>query len=158
MNGWLRSARPVLGDHYGLALFRVFLGVVLMYGTWDNVVSHERMLEFRDFLAANDFAYPLFCAYLSAWAQFACGLAIAIGAVTRVAAAIMVVNFVVALGMVHVGLPFPANIAPLAMLFGALLLVLDGSGPLSLDARYQARRGHPDLAQRRDSAVASIAR
>ena len=120
------------GAGYGLTLFRVFLGVVLMYGTLDNVLHHERMLEFRDFLAANGFAYPLFCAYLSAWTQFVCGTAIVFGVFTRPAAALMVVNFLVALAMVHVGLPFSANIAPLAMLFGALLLLLDGPGPLAL--------------------------
>ena len=137
---WSGPTTRVPAARYGLALFRIFLGAVLVYGTWDNVASGERMLEFREFLAANGFAYPLFCAHLSAWAQFVCGLAIALGLATRLAAAVMVVNFVVALAMVHVGLPFSANIAPLAMLFGAALLVLDGGGPFSLDARLQRVR------------------
>ena len=132
MFDWMRSTADARGTGYGLALFRIFLGLTLVYGTWDNVFSHERMLEFRDFLAANGFPYPLFCAYLSAYAQFLCGLAIALGIGTRAAAAVMVVNFVVALAMVHVALPFSANIAPLAMLFGAALLVLDGPGRFAL--------------------------
>ena len=135
---WLKA--PDRSAGYGLALFRLFLGVTLMYGTWDNVVSQERMLEFRDFLGANGFPYPLFCAYLSAYAQFSCGLAIALGFATRAAAAVMAVNFVVALAMVHVRLPFSANIAPLAMLFGSLLLLLDGGGRFAFDAV----RGSPE--------------
>lgn len=119
----------------GVFLFRLFLGAVLVYGTADNVLSHERMLEFRAFLADNGFPYPLFCAYLSAYAQFVCGLLLLFGAFTRSAALVMVVNFLVALAMVHIGLPFNANIAPLAMLFGAVLFLFHGGGAYSFDAR-----------------------
>lgn len=119
----------------GVFLFRLFLGSVLVYGTADNVLSHERMLEFRDFLADSGFPYPLFCAYLSAYAQFVCGLLLLVGAFTRWAALVMVVNFLVALAMVHIGLPFSANIAPMAMLFGAVLFLFHGAGAYSLDAR-----------------------
>lgn len=119
----------------GTVLLRLFLAFVLIYGTQDNVFSRERMLEFRDFLAQNGFPWPLASAYLSAYAQFACGILILVGYMTRSAALVMVVNFLVALGMVHVGLPFNANIAPLAMLFGSLFLFFHGPGPFALDGR-----------------------
>lgn len=123
----------------GVPVFRLFLGVVLMWGTIDNVTSHAHMLEFRDFLAANGFPYPLLSARVSAWAQFLAGLAFVAGAATRLAAAVMIVNFAVALAMVHAGLPFSANIAPLAMLFGALLLFLHGPGAWALDGVLDSR-------------------
>lgn len=123
----------------GVFLFRLFLGSVLMYGTVDNVLSPARMLEFRDFLEQNGFPYPLFCAHLSVYAQVLCGTLILVGAFTRPAALVMVVNFVVALVMVHVGLPFSANIAPLAMLFGSLLFLFHGGGVYSVDAVRVAR-------------------
>ena len=53
----------------------------------------------------------------------------------------VVVNFVVALLMVHVGQPFNANIAPLAMLVGGLFFVLYGAPRYSLDAVLA--RGRP---------------
>lgn len=130
----------------GVPLFRLFLGATLVYGTQDNVFSSAHMLEFRDFLAQNGFPFPLFSAWLSAYAQFLCGLLIVLGLATRPAAAVMVINFVVALVMVHRSLPFSANIAPLAMLFGALLLVFHGAGPYSLDAVLQRRASSPRLA------------
>lgn len=133
----------------GVPLFRLFLGATLVYGTQDNVFHRERMLEFRDFLAQNGFPAPLFSAHLSAYAQFACGLLIIAGAATRPAALVMVVNFLVALGMVHVGQPFNANISPLAMLFGAAMLALHGAGAYSVDAV---------LARRRSEAAAPSAR
>ena len=127
-------------------LLRLFVGFVLIYGTMDNVFSHERMLEFRDFLANNGFPYPLFCAYLSAYAQFVTGILLLLGLFTRLATAVVVINFVVALVMVHRALPFNANIAPLAMLVGGLFFVLYGAPRYSLDARLARRRGAASVA------------
>ena len=139
MRRLLFGTDPGRAGAIGLLLFRLFLAFVLVYGTQDNIFSHERMLEFRDFVAGNGFPYPLFSARLSAWSQFLCGILIGLGLLTRPAAALMVVNFAAALLMVHVGLPFSANISPLAMFFGALLFTLHGAGPYSLDARIGGR-------------------
>ena len=115
-------------------LLRLFVAFVLIYGTYDNVFSQARMLEFRDFLAANRFPRPTASAYISAYAQFVTGLLLLVGLFVRPAAAIVVVNFVVALVMVHRDTPFNANIAPLAMLVGGLFFVLYGAPNHSLDA------------------------
>jgi putative oxidoreductase len=120
-------------------VLRLFVAFVLVYGTQDNVLSHARMLEFRDFLAANHFPFPLFCAYLSGYAQFLTGIALAFGLLTRLAASIVVVNFVVALLMVHRSLPFTANVAPLAMLVCGLFFLLHGAPRYSLDAALAKR-------------------
>ena len=115
-------------------LLRLFLAFVLIYGTQGNVFSGARMLEFRDFLATNGFPYPLASAYLSAYAQFVTGLLLAAGLLTRAAAAVVAIHFVIALLMVHVGLPFSANISPLAMLVGGIFFVIYGAPRYSLDA------------------------
>lgn len=128
-----RDAAPVL--------LRLFVAFVLIYGTADNVFSGERMAEFATFLERNGFPLPLASARLSAYAQFATGLLLAVGLWTRWAAAVVAVNFVVALVMVHTRLPFSANIAPLAMLVGGLFFVLHGAPRFSLDARRAARGG-----------------
>jgi putative oxidoreductase len=129
----LRALDPYA--EFGTVVLRLFFAFVLIYGTQDNVFSDERMLEFRDFVAANGFPYPLFSAYLSAYAQFICGVLIAIGWLTRLAAVVMIVNFIAALVMVHATLPFAANISPLAMLFCAVFFLFHGPGPLALDRR-----------------------
>lgn len=123
----------------GTLLLRLFLGITLVYGTADNVFDRARMIEFRDFLAQNGFPWPLASAYLSAYAQFVCGLLIAVGLWTRQAALAMVINFIVALLMVHVTLPFSANISPLAMLFCSIFFLFHGAGRLSIDARRGVR-------------------
>jgi putative oxidoreductase len=136
-------------------LLRLFVGFVLVYGTQDNVFSHERMLEFRDFLATNRFPYPLASAYLSAYAQFVTGILLLAGLLTRLAAAVVVVNFVVALSMVHLRLPFNANIAPLAMLVGGLFFVLYGAPRYSVDSWRARRRPQPPGPAPRSAEAAS---
>ncbi|MBA3969175.1 MAG: DoxX family protein [Gemmatimonadetes bacterium] len=144
--------RPEVG---GLFL-RLFIGFVLVYGTQDNVFHYERMLEFRAFLAENGFPYPMFSAYLSAYAQFLAGLLILVGLATRYAALVMIVNFVVALAMVHVGLPFSANIAPLAMLVGSVFLLFNGAGPYSLASLLEKRRAVPPARHAKAAVVSKV--
>jgi putative oxidoreductase len=127
-------------------LLRLFIGGVLVYGTQDNVLSHERMLDFADFLARNGFPSPLASAYLSSYAQFACGLLLLAGWLTRAAGAVVVANFIVALLMVHLELPFNANISPMAMLVGGVFFLLYGAPCYSLDAWVQ---GHQRISRRR---------
>ena len=124
----------------GHVVLRLFIGAVLVYGTQDNVFSHARMLEFRDFLMKQGFSYPLASAYLSAYAQFICGCLILVGAAVRPAALIMIVNFIVALLMVHTKTPFTVNIAPMAMLVGAIFLLFEGAGPFSVEALLRTKR------------------
>lgn len=135
---WFRR-RPGVG----VVLLRLFVGFVLVYGTQDNVFSTARMLEFRDFLSSAGFPYPLASAYLSAYAQFVCGLLILLGAATRYAALLMIGNFLVAIGMVHLTTPFQQNIAPLAMLFCSTFFLFHGAGPLSVDAIRAERANIP---------------
>jgi putative oxidoreductase len=122
-----------------LLVLRLFTGFVLVYGTQDNVFNRAHMLEFRDFLVQHRFPVPLFSAYLSAYGQFISGILIAVGLLTRPAALVTVINFVVALAMVHWGLPFTANISPLAMLFNGVCLALAGAGKYSADAQLALR-------------------
>ena len=130
MKAWLNDRRDLAP-----LILRLFIAFVLIYGTMDNVFSHERMMEFRDFLAKSGFPQPLAAAYLSAYAQFITGILLLIGLFTRFAAAVVVINFIVALVMVHRGLPFNANIAPMAMLVGGLFFLVYGAPRYSLDAR-----------------------
>src|SRR5688500_15662167 len=82
---------------YAAIPIRLLLGHRLIQGTQDNVFSYDRMVEFSGFLAQNGFPVPLASAFVSAYAQFICGILILPGLFTRPAAALMVINFAVAL-------------------------------------------------------------
>ena len=124
---------------YGPLFIRVIVGYRLVWGTADNVFSYARMLEFSEFLGAHGVPFPLFAAFLSAYAQFISGLLFVLGAYTRPAAAVMVLNFIVALLLVHIGQPFLENYDALVMLFAAAFLLLHGPGLLSVDASLGKR-------------------
>lgn len=126
---------------YGPLFIRLVVGYRLVWGSADNVFSHARMVEFAGFLGQHGVPWPLPAAFLSAYAQFICGLLFMAGAFTRPAAAVMAFNFVVALLVVHLGQPFLDNYDALVMLFGAAFLLLHGPGALSVDERLSGRAG-----------------
>ena len=114
-------------------LLRLFLGTFLIYMSHDNVFSSARMDEFEAFLGHNGFPLPALAARVSVYAQFAGGILILLGLFTRWAAAVMVVNFVVAVAGVHLGTPFRTFLEPLAMLSCSAFLAIAGAGRISLD-------------------------
>lgn len=126
---------------YGAVFVRLVVGFILVYGTQDNVFGHEHMLAFRDFLAARRVPLPLFAAYLSAYAQFVCGILYVLGLFVRPAALVMVVNFVAAILIAHLDTPLDATRLALLMLFCSLFLLFNGAGALSLDERLGRGRG-----------------
>lgn len=122
----------------GLLATRLIVGVFLIHGVVDNVSSSERMREFVEFLAGHGFAAAGFWARISVYAQLACGLLFVSGLLTRVAALVCIVNFVVALVMVDAQFGLRGAFPSLALiLFGVLLLGL-GAGRWSVDRHLAA--------------------
>ena len=128
---------------YGPIFIRLIIGFHLVYGTQDNVFSYARMEEFAAFLSAHKVPFPLFAAFVSAYAQFICGILFIVGAATRYAAFVMIINFIAAILIAHLGDPYPAKCPALMMLAGACFLFLHGPGELSVD-RLLARRAKTD--------------
>lgn len=118
---------------YGALFIRLLVGFHLIYGTQDNVFSYERMLEFKDFLEARGVPLPLVAAHVSVYAQFIAGVLYIIGWQVRGAALVMVINFIAAIVIVHLGESYPGVFPALVMLFSSLFLLLYGAGKPSLD-------------------------
>jgi putative oxidoreductase len=135
MSSWFDRYRE-----HGTLFIRALFGFWLIYGTQDNVFDHERMVEFEQFIRKSGFPYATAGAYVSAYAQFICGFLYIVGAATRPAAAVMIVNFVCALAIAHRDTPTAANLPPLAMLAVAGFLFLHGPGPMSVDLWWSRRR------------------
>jgi putative oxidoreductase len=118
---------------FALLLFRLFVGLFLIWGVWDNVTSTERMQEFVAFLAKAGFWKPALLAPVSVYTQLLAGLGITLGLFTRWAGILCTINFVVAIWMVdhHGGLraTFPSGCL---VAFG-LYLATHGAGRLSID-------------------------
>jgi putative oxidoreductase len=123
---------------FALLLLRIFVGLFLIWGVWDNITSPERMQEFIGFLEKHGFPSPRILAPLSVYAQFGIGVAFVLGLVTRWAGILCAINFIVAIVMVdHLGGVrgiFPSG----CLVVIGLYLATHGAGRYSIDAAIGA--------------------
>ena len=117
----------------GPLFVRLIIGFHLVYGTADNVFSSARMSEFAVFLGERGVPFPLPSAFLSAYAQFICGILYIIGLAVRPAAAVMIVNFIAALLIAHRTGGYPPAALAWIMLFSSIFLFLHGAGRVAVD-------------------------
>ncbi len=125
---------------YGVIFIRLVVGFHLVYGTQDNVFSYARMEEFAAFLSARGVPFPLFSAFLSAYAQFIGGILFIVGAATRYAAVVMIINFLAALVIAHIGDTYPNMFPALMMLAAGCFFLLHGPGKISVDDFLEQRK------------------
>ncbi len=95
------------------------------------------MMEFSAFLKAMNFPSPTFFAVLSVYAQFISAFLILIGYKVRFASAVLAINFIVALVMVHRKDTLEGTTPALAMLFISLSLIFLGGGRLAVERMKQ---------------------
>jgi putative oxidoreductase len=133
MRNFLLLPRLRAGEDLSLLLLRTVTGAFLVHGVWDNISSAGRMDEFVGFLAQNRFVYPELMARLSVWTQFACGLGMIAGLLTRWSGLLCVANFVVACVMVHWQQDFRGWWPALALVLIGVLLTTRGGGRFSAD-------------------------
>ena len=125
-----------IAPHLGLFLLRLAFGTHLIYGVLDNLLSAERMWEFRHFLDQHNFSFPLFMAWISVLAQFLAGLSWIIGWQVRTMSLIMIFNFSIALIMVHWGDTYQSLAPALQLWVVSAFLFLNGSGKWGLGGRH----------------------
>jgi putative oxidoreductase len=131
------SSAQHLGD-FALLLLRVFVGLFLVWGVWDNITDPARMREFVEFLRKFKFTSPELLAPLSVYVQLAVGLGFILGLFTRWAGILCVINFVVAIVMVdRFGGPRAVFPSGCLVLIG-LYLATHGAGRFSLDSALKA--------------------
>ena len=127
----LAAAQPFAD--FALLLQRIFVGLFLIWGVWDNVTSSARMEEFVVFLAQHGFPSPKLLAPLSVYLQLAIGVAFVLGLFTRWAGLLCAIHFAIAIFMVdHQGGMrgiFPSG----CLVFIGLFLATYGAGRLSAD-------------------------
>ena len=115
---------------------RLYVGGFLIVGVWDNITSTARMAEFEAFLAGLNCPLPAVAAPVSVWVQFAIGLALIPGVLTRWAGLLLGLNFIVAVALLWAGGADARGLFPPAILiFVGLILATYGAGRWSLDAR-----------------------
>ncbi len=121
-----------------LLILRMLVGAFLMWGTWDNISSPERMAEFVGFLTQLNCPAPEIAAPLSCYAQFLCGVLFILGLLTRWAGLVMVFNFIVAVLLAHMADDFRGQFPALILIAVSLYFATRGAGRYSVDAKLGA--------------------
>ena len=118
----------------GLLILRLFIGIRLIYGVQDNILHWEQMKEFEAFLRQYQFPLPLASAIVSVYVQVLAGILFILGWKMRWGCILMVINFSVAIIMVHLGQSFEEMTTVLFMLITSIALLFTGAG------RYSVKR------------------
>jgi putative oxidoreductase len=122
----------------GLLILRVFTGLALALAHgWGKVPPQP---GFVGRVGGLGLPAPELFAWLAAFAEFAGGLLLAVGLLTRPVAALIVVHFLVVVFLAHAGDPFGDRELGLFFLVSALLFLLAGAGRYSADAMLRGRR------------------
>ncbi|HEU5136866.1 MAG TPA: DoxX family protein [Steroidobacteraceae bacterium] len=123
---------------FSLLLMRLFVGLFLIWGVWDNITDGARMQEFAAFLDKYGFAAPRILAPVSVYLQLAIGLGFVFGVFTRWAGIFCVIHFIIAIAMVdhQNGMRgiFPSG----CLIVIGLYLATYGAGRFSVDAVLRA--------------------
>jgi putative oxidoreductase len=139
-NPWLFAvgATPSPTADAGLAVLRITAGLLLALLHGIGKVSPQE--GFVGWIGGMGFPAPLVFAWLATLAETVGALLIALGLLTRPAAAFVVIHFVVVVFVAHSGDPIGDR--ELAILFGviALAFALIGPGRYSIDALIAGRR------------------
>lgn len=123
---------------FALLLLRAFVGVFLIWGVWDNLTEPARMQEFVEFLRKHHFTSPDLLAPASVYAQLLIGVAFILGLLTRWAGILCIVNFVIAIVMVHRFEGLRASFPSGCLIAIGLYLATHGAGRFSMDSALKA--------------------
>src|SRR3712207_4169141 len=83
MRNFLSLSATQRFSDFALLLLRLFVGLFLIWGVWDNVTDPARMAEFVAFLRKFGFPVPQLLAPVSVYVQLLVGIGFVLGLFTR---------------------------------------------------------------------------
>lgn len=114
-------------------LLRTLVGFHLLYAVHGVLFSASAMEGVVKFFSAQGIIIPSFTAHLTAWTEAICACLFIAGLFTRMAAIAMIIVFINAIVIVHLGNPYPDAFPALVMLVGSIYLLFNGAGKYSID-------------------------
>ena len=131
-------------NEWSLTLLRVVLGVIFLYHGYLKLFVAGGFTGTVNFLASLGMPVPLYSALLVSVVEFAGGLFLILGIVTRWSSALLLVDMLVALFVVHLkngllvsqgGYEFV-----LVLIAGLAVVLANGAGKLSLGSRFKNKQ------------------
>jgi len=128
MTKWLNGLQP-----FGALLMRLALGVSMAVHGYGKVVPHGALNHYVHYIAS--LGIPSWLGYISAFTEFVGGILLILGLLTRLAAALVAINMLVAFFFVgsHQGFGIYNYVLALAAL--GIMLTFYGAGALALDRK-----------------------
>ncbi len=128
MSKWLNSLQP-----WGALILRLALGLSMTVHGYEKVIPHGALNHFSHYVVSLGFPYWL--GSVAAFTELVGGGLLILGLLTRLAAAFVAINMLVALVKVGIDQGFGISNYIFALAAIALMLVFYGAGALSLDRR-----------------------
>jgi putative oxidoreductase len=128
MTKWLNSLQP-----FGALLLRLALGVAMIVHGYGKVIPHGALNHHAHYIAS--LGIPYWLGYVSAFTEFAGGILLIIGFLTRFAAFMISIDMAVAISFVNRHHGYSGSEYSLALFVIAAMLVFYGAGALALDRK-----------------------
>lgn len=125
-------------NDYALLMLRVFIGLTMAFSHGLGKVPPPDMLVSG--LESMGFPMPFFFAWAASLAEFAGGILLALGLLTRPAALSMTITMAVAAFVAHAADPFAKKEMALLYLVTSAFICLVGAGKISLDSLLFKRK------------------
>lgn len=119
-----------------ILFIRIIIAWRLIGGVYPYLFNFDRITEVVDYFQALQLPLPMLSAYASVYAQFVCGLLLAVGAWVRTAALVLALNFVVAILFAHLQDSVVEAFPALIILANNLFFALYGPGRYAMDNRW----------------------
>ena len=137
MSRWLNRFQP-----WGIFLLRLVLGAAMIVNGSRKVIPRGGFHGGNSFAALQQYAnniatlgIPHWLGYVSAFAEFAGGMFLVLGLLTRFFAFLVAINMIVAIAAVDYHRGYAGTQYPLALASIAIMLLLAGPGKAALDRK-----------------------
>jgi putative oxidoreductase len=128
MTKWLNGLQP-----FGALLLRLALSLSMTVHGYQKVVPHDALPHFVHYVTT--LGMPYWLGYISAFTELLGGVFLFLGLFTRLAAALVAINLLVAFATVGIHQGFGIYNYILALAAIAVMLVFYGAGSLALDRK-----------------------
>jgi putative oxidoreductase len=128
MSTWLNSLQP-----WGALVLRLAIGVSMSVHGYEKVIPHGALNHYCHYIVTLGFPYWL--GSVSAFTEFIGGILLLVGLLTRLAAAMVAINMLVAFFAVGIHQGFGIYNYIFALAATAIMLVFYGAGALALDSK-----------------------
>jgi len=118
---------------WGAFVLRLALGLSMAVHGYEKVVPHNATAHFAHYVVS--LGMPYWLGVVSAYTEFLGGVLLLLGLLTRIAAALICINMLVALITVGIHQGFGIYNYIFALVAIAFMLAVNGAGALSLDRR-----------------------